>query len=409
MKKRHFLFLLIIFQFPIIISGQKGYLPGYIISNKNDTLRGFINLNSNYENSSSCNFIEGDDQNPKTYSPDDIKGYRIENSRFYLSKDINIDSTQQRVFLEYLVDGIVNLYYLKDLKGEYYFIEKDTLLFPLSNEESTVTLMVKGAEKPLVEKTFLRNSNQYRRILTYLFQDSPIASRQIPTIPFTYKSLIKITKDYHNSVCDYNCIDFTKSTKQGLFIEPSVGIINAWMGLRLETSKTFAPDFKPFYAFKLRIKPFKGYSGWDLLVGVNYSSNSFEGIYDALWDDLYPIQYHVYADYSILRIPLGVDYSFTSKKLQPFLSLTGNSIIILNPDYEVIRIDNSSIVETPFRKFQLGLSPGLGFKYVFKNDSYLILKDEFEYRIPGAGFGYVLDNQVVYSNLLSIGYGLKIK
>jgi hypothetical protein len=400
--------LIVIVLFPLLTFGQKGFLPGYIITNDFDTLKGLINLNSNYENSRSCSFIGGDDQNPKTFSPDDIKGYRIENSRFYLAKDIKIDSIQRRVFLEYLVDGIVDLYYLKEPLEEYYFIEKDARLITLSNEETIVKVMMEDAEKPY-ERTFIKNSDQYKRILTYLFQDSPALKERINNTSFAYKPLIKITKDYHNSVCDYGCIDFTKSTEQGLFIEPSAGMINAWMGLRIKTSDSFAHDLKPYYGLQLRIKPFKGYSRLNLLLGANYSSNSFQGDFNALYDDLFPIEYRIHTDYSLLRIPLGVDYSFTEGKLQPFISFVFNIIIILNPDYEVTRVDSGSKIETPFRTYQYGLSPGVGLKYIINKRFYLYQKNEFEYRIPSANFGWILDNHFVYSYLGSLGLGIKIK
>src|SRR5664280_2852236 len=107
MKKKIFLCLLILTQLIITCKAQKGYRPGYIITNDSVIIQGQIKLQSNNQNSKKCEFIESN-QNVRNYTPDDIKGYRIEQSRYYVSKDVVIDSLKQRVFLEYLVHGIVD-------------------------------------------------------------------------------------------------------------------------------------------------------------------------------------------------------------------------------------------------------------------------------------------------------------
>jgi hypothetical protein len=86
-----------------------------------------------------------------------------------------------------------------------------------------------------------------------------------------------------------------------------------------------------------------------------------------------------------------------------------NNVLILNAKHSVQRIDNYYPLNSPFRAYQFGVSLGLGLRYILENKSYIFLKNEFGYRIPGANFGYVLDNTRVYSDLITIGYGIKIK
>ena len=45
----------------------------------------------------------------------------------------------------------------------------------------------------------------------------------------------------------------------------------------LKTSKDNIYDLKPYLGLQLRLKPFKGFSRCNFLVGLNYSSNSFNG------------------------------------------------------------------------------------------------------------------------------------
>ncbi len=408
MRKKCFLFCLIFLQFCFISFGQQGYRPGYIITYNSDTLRGFIKLKSNFENSKSCVFKEEKNQLPKVYSPDDIRVYRIENGKYYVSKEIEIDSLKKKIFLEYLVDGIIDLYYYKDPGREYYFIEKDTILSRLSNEGSMVTVKGTGPQGEYEDRYF-KNSNQYKRILQYLFQESPKVLKEIPNTAFDYRPLIKITEDYHKSVCkDFNCIDFTKSTSKGLYLEPYLGIINSWLGLK--TSKNIVYEIKPYIGLQLRLMPFKGFSMWNLLVGFNYSTNNFEGDFENNLNQ-YDLPYWIHTKYSIVRVPLTLEYNVPVEKLQPFFSLSYNNIFLSNINYEVIRVSPSTRDPefTYFRKYQYGASLGLGLRYKFKDDFYIYLKNEFECRFPGANYGYVLDETRIYSWMINFGCGFKIK
>jgi hypothetical protein len=148
---------------------------------------------------------------------------------------------------------------------------------------------------------------------------------------------------------------------------------------------------------------------WNFLTGLNYSSNDFQGDYDNTLYDGYHQKYHINTKYSVLSIPLTIDYSFPFEKLQPFISMSYNNVLILNAKHSVQRIDNYYPLNSPFRAYQFGVSLGLGLRYILENKSYIFLKNEFGYRIPGANFGYVLDNTRVYSDLITIGYGIKIK
>ena len=409
MGKRYLLFLLILTWYFAICNGQGSYNPGYIITNNSDTVRGLIKQQSNYQNSINCNFREEKNQSAKNFSPGEIKGYRIENSKYYVSKDIVIDSLKQKKFLEYLVKGIVDLFYYKDVGKEYYFVQKNTLLMLLSNDVSIVTVEENGLNGEY-EKSYYKNSNQYKRILQYLFKESPEVLKEIPNTAFDYRPLIKITKDYHNSVCkDNKCIDFTKSTNKSLYLESYFGIINSWMVLK--TSKDNIYDLKPYLGLQLRLKPFKGFSRWNFLVGLNYSSNSFNGNFDNYLYTPDLKTYQIFAKYSIIRIPLILEYTLSSKKLQPFISASYNNTLIFNTEHEVLKINTFSTheEETYFRKYQYGASVGFGLRYSLNGKSYLYLKNEVEYRMPSANFNWVLDYQRVYSWLINFGYGFKIK
>jgi len=398
-----FLFLSI----SIGVFGQKAFKKGYIITNSYDTIHGIINLKSNYNNCKICEFKNNTDENQIIYTPQDIRGYRIEDTKFYISKDIIINNQKIKVFLEFLLDGIVDLYYFKGLYGEYFFIEKDSSLHQLSNNE--IELFDNYDTK------YVTNSNQYKGMLNYIFQETPKLSDKIPYIEFTPTSLIKITKEYHNMVCDtYECVEYEKPNKPTFHIELYSGVIDSRMGLK--TSKNNAKNRNPYIGFCLKYTPDKRRHLWNFMIGINYSYNKFQDVYNNVELSSLEGSYQLYTKYSIIRLPMIVEYSFPTGKLQPLFSIEYNNIFILDPDYSAIylfevnpsRIDSLPF-QSDFRKYQYGISSSLGIKYTFSNQNFIYLKSSYEFRMPIANLSNIFDYHYVNSLMFNFGYGIKIK
>lgn len=379
--------------------GQKDYKSGYIITNEFDTIYGFVNLKSNFLNSRSCEFRENGTIGSKTYSPQDIHSYRIENSKYYISKEITLNNETKRIFLEYLVDGIVDLYYLKEAREDIYFIEKEGILHQLSNEEKEVIVN---------NVTYLKNSNQYIGILNDLFRESPETINEIKNTSFSYKSLINITKDYHNYVCkDQTCIDYTKSAKKNIWVELNTGSGFSWMGLK--TSGDYSYNVRPFGGVNIRFIPFRSHYVWNFTTGVNISANDFVGDFK---NDLfiYELTYHISTKYTMIHIPFKVEYSFPADKLQPFVALSYNNIILINSNYQIYeKYPYGTIpVNSALRKYQLGLSFDLGMRFYLNKNSYIYIKNEIEFRKSAQNYRHALDYHRVFSEMISFGYGFRI-
>lgn len=382
---------------------QNRSYPWYVITYQDDTLHGYIDLRSNYLNSQSCKFFEQRDQNSVIYSPDDIKAYKLDNGKYYISGVINIDELSKKVFLEYLVDGIVDLYYLKDFQSHYYFIQNDTSLVRLSNDERHYKDEATG-------KDYLVASNQYKKVLKYLLSDSESTTQKLTNIRFDYKSLINIAVDYHNDVCtEYECINYSRLSKSNIVTEINAGMVNSWMGLK--TSPDYATANFSFIGCNVRITSPRIFEQWNLLLGLKYYRNKF---YDHFRNELYTGSlktYEIFSKYDIITIPLAFEYTFPAKTIKPFLSGGFNNIFILDADHYVNIVTSTGAkggVESDFRKNHIGLTGGLGLKYEFRNKNLLYFKSEFEYRKPLVNYRYVLDYHYVYSLFFSMGYGISL-
>lgn len=190
--------LVIICISPYIAFCQYDWKDGYVIKTNNDTISGQINITSSSGMGEQCTFRSNSNGQSTTFLPKDIKGYCIKDVAFFVSK--KIDDTQT-VFLEYLVNGKLDLFYIRQNHNDRYFIETDTL--PL---------------KELIYKEGIRNVNgvnyQYETkthlgLLAFYTKDAPELYSRIGRIKPDFKALKRITVDYHNIVCKgESCITY---------------------------------------------------------------------------------------------------------------------------------------------------------------------------------------------------------
>ena len=174
--------------------GQYDYRSGYIVTNDNDTIRGYVEYGNARLTSYTCYFKTDSLPEAVKYSPQDLKMVVVDNYRHYVSKDVQIEGVPRKMFLEYLVEGSLNMYFMLDFAGqEYFFAEKDGQLYELTNRKLEI-------EKD--GTTYTKNSNSYIGVLKYLVQDSPSSYSAADNINFDHRSFVNFATDYHQSVCD---------------------------------------------------------------------------------------------------------------------------------------------------------------------------------------------------------------
>ena len=202
------IFIVLIFVLSInSVFGQFDFRKGYVVTQENDTISGYVEYGNASTNTYSCFFKIDSLATPIKYSPQDLKEISIDDYRHYISKEVQINGISQILFLEYLLDGSLDLYFVIDKRNvKYYFIEKEGVMYELSNEKKIVN--IDG-------KTYRVNSNKYIGILKFLLKESPTAYSKIENTGFNHKSFIQIAKDYHQDVCDSeDCIIYTRDQKR---------------------------------------------------------------------------------------------------------------------------------------------------------------------------------------------------
>ena len=104
-----------------VLKAQTDFREGFIIDLKNDTLIGEINYRGDILMGEVCLFKSNKDGTITKFEPKDILGYRYKDDRYFITKQIE----NKPVFLEFLIKGKINVFYLRNKGGDHYFIEKE--------------------------------------------------------------------------------------------------------------------------------------------------------------------------------------------------------------------------------------------------------------------------------------------
>lgn len=182
------------------LNAQTDFRPGYVIKNSGDTLYGMIDYRGDQLMSGFCTFKTSENV-VNEFTPKDILAYRFTDSKYYVTREID----GRKIFLEYLIKGKVNMYYMRDANGDHYYLDRDNIkISELPYEEG-----IKWVGK---EQVFYK-TNKHIGLLYYYMQDAPEFKSQIDRIiKPEHKNLVKLAEDYHNAVCKgESCIVYEKA------------------------------------------------------------------------------------------------------------------------------------------------------------------------------------------------------
>lgn len=221
--------LLVIFLFFLFINinAQDNLQLGYILIKQNDTVFGYIDDQGYCLNSLFCDFKAKGSDSLIRYFPKDLYGYRFQDDKYYITKEVKIDGKDSLVFLEYLIHGKIDFFMMQD-KGRinhYYATDGSSPLVELLYEDEIIR---KDG------KNYLKENKQYISVLEFLTRSAPEMAKDIEYFPDPkQKNLIKLGEEYHNLVCkDWNCVVYNKKMKFNYVMELAGG------------AKLFSKDFE---------------------------------------------------------------------------------------------------------------------------------------------------------------------
>lgn len=241
-SKREVYVALLLLLLPAAVLAQRNPKAGFIITNTNDTVRGFIDYRGDVSCGRECTFCtEGQGEYVK-YSPADIKGYRFsDNGVYYVSRTLPVDGTDKTFFAEFLLQGGLSLYRHVEELTEYFYLENaDGELSEVKNE--IPEHLTEAAKRQTRKKIF--------HSITKMVDKSPKAVQDVARKPITPRNLMETVREYNEDFCKDagECVVFQYNMKKNNVVKVDYRAEAGyeWATLDLQTAK-FAGSM-PFVA-----------------------------------------------------------------------------------------------------------------------------------------------------------------
>ena len=367
-----------------MLKAQSNYRPGYIITNDNDTINGLIDYRIDKANAKVCKFKLTETTKEQSYNPGEITGFRyIEDGKYYVSRDFPIEGKQEMMFWEYLVQGMLSLYYLQKDEVDYYSFEDGS---------GKVIVAPKHPNVPIIDvktgKTYLKPDNKYTGIVRYVFKESKSVSKEAGDVKFNHPSMIHLTKKYHDEVCTTGeeCIVFeTKVDKR--YVKTQLSLYAGWQMLSYELTRFgVAHNSSPMIGAQLNFSSPRWQKSLSLQVDISLSQ--FKGekqLVDSYIDGYFNRYFKYWA--MIAESKLGGKYTYPKEKIRPsaevgiafsYFFATSNTYHYETP-WQTIHNEDYSQLIAPSRV--LGYYAGMGLDYQLKNDHFLLFRISFDNEI----------------------------
>jgi len=384
--KQLFVFILFLGITVMNCYSQNDWKSGYIIKNSGDTVFGLIDNRDSKTNSIHCYFRKDRLSETTIFGPNDISGYRFNEGKFFITKDIPVEDSTRKMFLEFLIEGKVDVFHYQDDKS-HFFIEKDGKLYELKN--TTEIKEVKGTK-------YFIDKREYVVTMNSLMQDANIQPI-IYTSKLDSKSLIKVAKKYHERVCsDEQCIVYEKKIKPihvnfGVQLGESMNRFNfgdellsdyslsSSIGCRLEFENVISYAENLSIQLDVTLQQFSKYKLKDI---YNFTTLTYNGQYYTIFNKKYneDLQ-NINVDLKtvVLKLPVVVNYTFSKGKIRPYLGIgvSNNFVLSRNKDFVYLTFYNQYKQSIP--TYSLGFLSRAGCKYTLKNNHTLYADLNIDY------------------------------
>jgi len=414
--KRNIIMLMIIFLWYGKTFSQTDFRNGFIINYNNDTIYGLIDYKGNRANSKKCVFKKDLNSTNLELAPSDIKAYKFIDSKYYVSKIVDSSKTEDLLFLEYLINGIVDIYFYRDINGEHYLLDNgDGKLVELKNDVKELFVN---------DIRYFKDSKEYIGILKYAFKESPTVIRKVDNVTLDSKSLINITKEYHNAVCrDEECIIYEKKIPK-MKVLFGFGPLVSMNTIQIILNNDIGEEYYYLWNSNFDIDYYLSV-GFFLRMNIPNLSKSFHLDYEGAFGKWTTSTYNSYIEPIYSRLvnnnilvkqktfnnSLNILYEFPRRKLRPMLEVGYFFNYLFKTEFSretEITWSWGDIYykgisyENPFSKYYQGLNLGAGLNTKITNfvEFFLI----FEYK---RGFGLLENNKEHNTDSYSLNIGIQ--
>ena len=406
-------FIFVLFSALIVLNcySQNDWKAGYIIKNSGDTVFGMIDNRDSKSNSNHCYFRKDEVSKTIQYGPTELEGYKFNDGKFYVSKNIAVGDSIQKFFLEFLIEGKVNIFHYQN-DSSHFYLEKDGKLYVLKN--TTIIQDIRGTKYYIDKK-------EYLEMLNTLMKDANMQSL-IDKSRLDSKSLIKIAKNYHERVCsDEQCIIYEKKIKPihatlGFQIGESINRFNFGNELisdySLSTYLGFRAEFENIISYEENLSlmvdlTVQKFSKYNFRERDKYTTISYNGQYYTIFDNTYNEDLKsINIDLKAveLKLPVVVNYTFSKGKIRPYIGVGISNTIVLSQNKEFIYLTLVQKYNQSIPTYSMGIVGRAGCKYALKNNHTIYTDLNIDYSQNFNTNEFLRLNNNLYS--FTVGYTL---
>jgi|GEM_PF-1911626 len=401
---------------------RDNWQSAYVIINENDTLFGQVDFRTSRANQQQCLFRKNDRSEVIVFSPDDILGYRFTpDGKFYMSKEVDINGFPERTFIEFMVKGMINLYYFVDNNNQSHFLFED--------QDGEVFAITRQSDR--VESNRIIQDNRFDGLIRRRFQEHPSIAFNPERFEFNQRSMINLAVTYHDLVCPIGeeCIIFEnqRPDRRGIRVNYSVhtGLNRIVFGFEHNRitkygDAGFAPTlgFGVEFSLPQRIRGFSLYAdvaitrlehrfdyvNYEIVLVTDFWGDDYQGFFNRIDLNVFPLSARTGIKYTFH--PRG-RFSYVLKGGFTFQHLIGDATVTRfwqnRNDGIVALLEPSNI----YSKSYIGFHGALGAEYNLKNDNAIFLYLQLDRCAVGqrdnSASARIVSNSLI-THSLQIGY-----
>jgi hypothetical protein len=301
--------------------GQINFKAGQIVTLENDTLNGLIYNSGELKKTRLCVYKADKTSSVIEYGPNDIKSYRINNGKYYVSREIEYKGKQLFSFLEVFIEGNINLYKY-NVSSTFYIERKGGQTIALINKEEKLP----DLDTYDTKSQYVLVTKIYHDTLHSLFSDCPPVLNEIEIVEYNRKSLMHITKRY---------LELTSQEANNLKYERDLRLSKSSFGVYtgLQFSKILFTDYLVdshiessaligvFYNIPLPLFSERFSFQAELIASrLNYNKPFINNTSD--WDD-------ISIKSTVIGVPLLLNYEFPLKNITPSIGIGKETAFIV--------------------------------------------------------------------------------
>jgi hypothetical protein len=378
MKK--LLVLVFLFTFSLTSNSQKNYIPGYVVTNSGDTVRGYIDYRNWAKNPRIIKFKFSKDDIGKEFGTNQVNRFFVDGEYYQRAvvrineRNFNMNEVtpltepkywNDTTFLLAIIEGNKSLYHVKlaDREDYFFYLEKDTFL---TYDFSKYIRMIN-------QKRYLGKNTLYISQMIGYLKDCPTVQGRISKTNYTLSAFRKTYDEYYkctNTLPAYE-IKQVKSTEFGVLAGVT---INDLKYKPSEPPYLASSDFPTSINFSTGvfadfIIP-RNFGRWSAYNELNLTSYEASAEYiDFVHDSNYTV-YNTKAGNSYVKLTSMIRYRYPFHKVSIFIdggisfglaiTYTGYSIAT---QYFYDQVNISYPSPNSDRGGEIGVEAGLGVKY----------------------------------------------